>query len=426
MHNPSDWKGAECYEEKNDANGKGAGADYRGVVAETVEGNACLSWAAKTKNDGAPGSTWPGKTRNGVGNHTFCRNPDREPSPWCYTVKKGIANKGRWALCDVGAAQVPGFCKGTSVHACVMHACACFDHDELGRGELPTRLGVFRGSSHFGRCWAWGAVGTGHTVISCEVDPKTCTPGQHYKHVAISRGQCAACDDGQYQDASGHQKESCKEQKKCDAGQYLDGADATKDGTCKACADGTFQGEDGVRTACQPHTKCKAGQFLQGNTATSAGSCAACTDNTYQDETGHSKAACKGNTVTTCDKGAALDKPKEPTRATKCTTCAAGHYQQNDDSTDQCTQQVRATTQRPRTRHDRAPAQTADPPPCPLFLGRIACTYTCSYKHTCPVEWSLVVEQPTQGLACMCQRVARQGVSAAPLTITRRCMRLCA
>ena len=143
MH-ASDWKGAECWEDPGDKDGKGAGADYRGEVAKTKGGAACLSWAVQEKSDGENGLYSFHSKANGLGKHNFCRNPDTERGPWCYVVE-AVEGSPRFALCDVGAVQAAGSCKGTSVHACVMHAAALLGHDGLWRGELPTRLGVFRG-----------------------------------------------------------------------------------------------------------------------------------------------------------------------------------------------------------------------------------------------------------------------------------------
>ena len=105
-------KDVECFTDAQ-------GADYRGNVAKTVEGLACLSWAVKKKNGGGDATAWPAEKRNGVGNHNYCRNPDSEHSPWCYTVVKGDSKVGRgglWNFCDVGSPAKS--CEGTwLVHA---------------------------------------------------------------------------------------------------------------------------------------------------------------------------------------------------------------------------------------------------------------------------------------------------------------------
>ena len=119
-YNASDWEGAECYEDK-DTNG----ADYRGKVAATKDGDACLSWTVKVKPNGGAVGLWTGSSKaasKGLGEHNYCRNPDNEDSPWCYTAKSDTAP--RFGLCTVQAAKAADFCKGTSVHACVMHAAA--------------------------------------------------------------------------------------------------------------------------------------------------------------------------------------------------------------------------------------------------------------------------------------------------------------
>jgi len=34
---------------------------------------------------------------SGLGDHNYCRNPDGEPSVWCYTMD----TETRWELCDI-------------------------------------------------------------------------------------------------------------------------------------------------------------------------------------------------------------------------------------------------------------------------------------------------------------------------------------
>ena len=34
---------------------------------------------------------------DGLGDHNYCRNPDGEPKPWCYTTDPNV----RFEFCDV-------------------------------------------------------------------------------------------------------------------------------------------------------------------------------------------------------------------------------------------------------------------------------------------------------------------------------------
>ncbi|XP_077977468.1 apolipoprotein(a)-like [Glandiceps talaboti] len=80
----------ECFEIGN-------GADYRGTVSTTINGLTCQRWTSQTPNTHS--MTPEKKPTGGLGDHNFCRNPDNEPSPWCYTV-----NGTRWEYCNVGKA----------------------------------------------------------------------------------------------------------------------------------------------------------------------------------------------------------------------------------------------------------------------------------------------------------------------------------
>ena len=66
----------------------GDGATYKGDVNITRSGKACQNWSSQSPHEHGYGV---------VGDHNYCRNPDKEPHVWCYTT---MADK-RWEFCDV-------------------------------------------------------------------------------------------------------------------------------------------------------------------------------------------------------------------------------------------------------------------------------------------------------------------------------------
>ncbi|KAL7388719.1 hypothetical protein ABVT39_019576 [Epinephelus coioides] len=70
------------------------GGAYRGTIAVTESGKTCQSWSAQTphKHNRTP-ENYPCK---GLENN-YCRNPDNERMPWCYTTDDGT----RWEYCKV-------------------------------------------------------------------------------------------------------------------------------------------------------------------------------------------------------------------------------------------------------------------------------------------------------------------------------------
>lgn len=66
----------------------GKGADYRGAQNKTISGKDCQAWDQTTPH--TPNDTLQAlvaakdEKTNLVGN--FCRNPDDESAPWCYTT----------------------------------------------------------------------------------------------------------------------------------------------------------------------------------------------------------------------------------------------------------------------------------------------------------------------------------------------------
>ncbi|XP_070532466.1 uncharacterized protein [Ptychodera flava] len=72
------------------------GVDYRGTVSTTLSGKTCQKWSEQTPHEHNRLPTdFPFA---GLGDHNYCRNPDAEPKPWCYTTDP----ETRWDYCDVG------------------------------------------------------------------------------------------------------------------------------------------------------------------------------------------------------------------------------------------------------------------------------------------------------------------------------------
>ncbi|XP_070544790.1 plasminogen-like isoform X2 [Ptychodera flava] len=74
-------------------------SDYRGTISQTTSGKRCQKWTSQSPHTHMrTPENYPNK---GLGDHNYCRNPDGEEKPWCYTASSNT----RWEFCDVG---VPG------------------------------------------------------------------------------------------------------------------------------------------------------------------------------------------------------------------------------------------------------------------------------------------------------------------------------
>lgn len=64
---------------------------YNGTVSQTDSSSPCLKWTEFPDYV----QQYPGR---GLGEHNFCRNPDRESNPWCFFRQSSGAIG--WAYCD--------------------------------------------------------------------------------------------------------------------------------------------------------------------------------------------------------------------------------------------------------------------------------------------------------------------------------------
>ncbi|PWA28924.1 hypothetical protein CCH79_00012979 [Gambusia affinis] len=74
------------------------GTSYRGVVGTAESGARCLPWNSHLLFDELHLGTVNASALKGLGEHAFCRNPDGDVKPWCYTVTDSAIS---WEYCDV-------------------------------------------------------------------------------------------------------------------------------------------------------------------------------------------------------------------------------------------------------------------------------------------------------------------------------------
>ncbi|XP_032537131.1 plasminogen-like isoform X2 [Chiroxiphia lanceolata] len=85
-HPPVSGPGSQCL--------SGKGEDYRGSIAITESGNVCQRWNTQLphKHGWIP-DRYPCKGLE----ENYCRNPDGEKRPWCYTINSSV----RWEYCTI-------------------------------------------------------------------------------------------------------------------------------------------------------------------------------------------------------------------------------------------------------------------------------------------------------------------------------------
>uniref|UniRef100_A0A8C0ZAI0 Plasminogen n=1 Tax=Cyanistes caeruleus TaxID=156563 RepID=A0A8C0ZAI0_CYACU len=77
-----------------------SGENYRGVVATTVSGLECQRWDSQQPHShGYLPENFPEKDLK----NNYCRNPDGEPRPWCFTTSP----TKRWEYCDIPRCTTP-------------------------------------------------------------------------------------------------------------------------------------------------------------------------------------------------------------------------------------------------------------------------------------------------------------------------------
>ncbi|XP_030635325.1 hepatocyte growth factor activator [Chanos chanos] len=77
---------------------KNTAIQYRGTMGTTLSGAHCLPWNSELLFDEVTVNTVESAPAVGLGEHAYCRNPDEDRLPWCYTLSDGAIS---WEHCDV-------------------------------------------------------------------------------------------------------------------------------------------------------------------------------------------------------------------------------------------------------------------------------------------------------------------------------------
>ncbi|XP_062267408.1 plasminogen isoform X2 [Platichthys flesus] len=118
----------------------GEGLAYRGTVAVTESGKTCQSWSAQTpqRHNRTP-DNYPCKGLDG----NYCRNPDNERMPWCYTTDA----ETRWEYC-----RVPSCGAGTD------EAMAPPEEDDCYVGDGTSYRGITSETISGKKCQSWSSM----------------------------------------------------------------------------------------------------------------------------------------------------------------------------------------------------------------------------------------------------------------------------
>ncbi|XP_073507275.1 coagulation factor XII isoform X1 [Phyllobates terribilis] len=96
------FSGEYCEINQKESCYQGNGTSYRGTTNVTVAGEACLNWESDIIQHEVSWFSGKHAQRHGIGPHPYCRNPDKDIQPWCFTMKN---ERLTWEHCLIPPCQ---------------------------------------------------------------------------------------------------------------------------------------------------------------------------------------------------------------------------------------------------------------------------------------------------------------------------------
>ncbi|CAK6442672.1 unnamed protein product [Pipistrellus nathusii] len=86
---PEGFSGKLCEIDASATCYKDLGVTYRGTWSTAESGAECINWGSSLLARKLYNMWRPDASKLGLGNHNYCRNPDKDSKPWCYIFKAG-------------------------------------------------------------------------------------------------------------------------------------------------------------------------------------------------------------------------------------------------------------------------------------------------------------------------------------------------
>lgn len=86
---PEGFAGKHCEIDTRVTCYKDQGITYRGTWSTAESGSECVNWNSSVLAWKIYNGRRPDAVKLGLGNHNYCRNPDKDTKPWCYVFKAG-------------------------------------------------------------------------------------------------------------------------------------------------------------------------------------------------------------------------------------------------------------------------------------------------------------------------------------------------